>query len=226
MKGLGRRGHSRLERVLNSGGHGPLGWAASSPRRRCRRARAQPGLRRPLCRPARYDFIHSWGCGASRAGRAGGGARPIPAPPSAPRDVESRGARRRPRAPPSGLHVPGGVGRAAHPLAPGDTGRSWVCSRASFPPPRGCSSPSPGSASSRHRGRRSRWSLASGYPQGMGTTQGLSCVLVHACSSCKPTRGLINAFVPLLSAFFAPGPLLGTGDTAVTKLTKSLPSRS
>lgn len=65
MEGRERRGHSRLERVLNGGGHGPLGWAASGPGRCCRRARAQPGLRRPLCRPARYDFIHSWGCGAS-----------------------------------------------------------------------------------------------------------------------------------------------------------------
>ena len=73
MEGRGRRGHSRLERVLNGGGHGPLGWAASGPGRRCRRARAQPGLRRPLCRPARYDFIHSWGCSARGAGRAGGG---------------------------------------------------------------------------------------------------------------------------------------------------------
>lgn len=125
MEGRGRRGHSRLERVLNGGGHGPLGWAASGPGRRCRRARAQPGLRRPLCRPARYDFIHSWGCGASGAGRAGGGARPIPSPPGARRDVESRGARRRPRAPLSGLHVPGGVGRTARPLATGDTGRGW-----------------------------------------------------------------------------------------------------
>lgn len=53
MEGRGRRGHSRLERVLNGGGHGPLGWAASGSGRRCRRARAQPGLRRPLCRPAR-----------------------------------------------------------------------------------------------------------------------------------------------------------------------------
>lgn len=95
------KGHSRLERVLNGGGHGPLSWAASGPGRRCccRCARAQPGLRRPLCRPARYDFIHSWGCGASEVGRAGGVAQPIPAPPSARRDLESRGARRRPRAP-------------------------------------------------------------------------------------------------------------------------------
>lgn len=59
MEGNGLRGHSRLERVLNGGGHGPLGWAASGPGRRCRCARAQPGLHRPLCRPARYDFIHS-----------------------------------------------------------------------------------------------------------------------------------------------------------------------
>lgn len=135
MEGRGRRGHSRLERVLNGGGHGPLGWAASGPGRCCRRARAQPGLRRPLCRPARYDFIHSWGCGASRAGRAGGGARPIPAPPGARRDVESRGARRRPRAPPAGLHVPGGAGRTTRPLAAEDTGRGWARPRASFPPP-------------------------------------------------------------------------------------------
>lgn len=117
------RGHSRLERVLNGGGHGPFGWAASGPGRRCRRARAQPGLRRPLCRPARYDFIHSWGCGASEAGRAGGGAQPIPAPPGARRDLESRGAQRRPRAPLQGLHVPGAVGRMAHPLVARDTGR-------------------------------------------------------------------------------------------------------
>lgn len=34
---------------------------------------AQPGLRRPLCRPARYDFIHSWGCSASEAGGPGAG---------------------------------------------------------------------------------------------------------------------------------------------------------
>lgn len=119
------KGHSRLERVLNGGGHGPLRWAASGPGRRCRCrcARAQPGLRRPLCRPARYDFIHSWGCGASEAGRAGGVAQPIPAPPGARRDLESRGARRRPRAPLRGLHVPGAVGSMAHPLVAGDTGR-------------------------------------------------------------------------------------------------------
>lgn len=156
MEGRGRRGHSRLERVLNGGGHGPLGWAASGPGRRCRRARAQPGLRRPLCRPARYDFIHSWGCGASGAGRAGGGARPILAPPGARRDVESRGARRRPRAPHSGLHVPGGVGRTERPLATGDTGRGGALPRASFPPPWGFSIPSSCSPSSRHRGCRSR----------------------------------------------------------------------
>lgn len=122
------KGHSRLERVLNGGGHGPLGWAASGPGRRCccRCARAQPGLRRPLCRPARYDFIHSWGCGASEAGRTGGVAQPIPAPPGARRDLESRGARRRPRAPLQGLHVPGAVGSMAYPLVAGDTGRGWV----------------------------------------------------------------------------------------------------
>lgn len=122
------KGHSRLERVLNGGGHGPLGWAASGPGRRCccRCARAQPGLRRPLCRPARYDFIHSWGCGASEAGRTGGVAQPIPAPPGARRDLESRGARRRPRAPLQGLHVPGAVGSMAYPLVAGDTGRGWA----------------------------------------------------------------------------------------------------
>lgn len=120
--GSARRGHSRLERVLNGRSHGPLCGAASGPGRCCRRARALPGLRRPLCRPARYDFIHSWGCGASGAGRAGGGAQPIPAPPGAPRDVESGGARLRPRAPLPGLHVPGGVRRTARPLAARDTG--------------------------------------------------------------------------------------------------------
>lgn len=127
------RGHSRLERVLNGGGHGPLDWAASGPGRCCRRARAQPGLCRPLCRPARYDFIHSWGCGASEAGRTGGGAQPIPAPPSARRDLESRGARQRPRAPLQGLHVPGAVGRMANPLVARDTGRGWLSLQSILP---------------------------------------------------------------------------------------------
>lgn len=94
----GRRGHSRLERVLNGGGHGPLHWAASGPgrrryRRRRRCARAQPGLRHPLCRPARYEFIHSPGCGAEPRGRAGGGARPIPARPPGHDGRWSPGAR-------------------------------------------------------------------------------------------------------------------------------------
>lgn len=183
-RGRGRQGHSRLERVLNGGGHGPLGWAASGPGRRCRRARAQPGLRRPLCRPARYDFIHSWGCGASGAGRAGGGAQPIPAPPSARRDVESRGARRRPRAPLPGLHVPGGVRRTALPLAAGDTGRGGSPPRASFLPPWECSVSNSGSPPSRHRGRGSRWSLASRCPQGMWMTLGsvvYSCLGLFGC---------------------------------------------
>lgn len=126
-EGHGRQGHSRLERVLNGGGHGPLGRAASGPGRRCRRARAQPGLSRPLCRPARYDFIHSWGCGASGVGRAGGGAGPIPEPQGARRDVVSRGAQRGPKALLTELHIPGGVGRIGRPLAAVDTGQGGAC---------------------------------------------------------------------------------------------------
>lgn len=178
MEGRGRRGHSRLERVLNGGGHGPLGWAASGPGRRCRRARAQPGLRRPLCRPARYDFIHSWGCSARGAGRAGGGARPIPAPPGARRDVESRGVRRRPRAPLSGLHVPGGVGKTVCPLATKDTGRGWARPRASFPFPGVLPSQLRLSILQEPRARGKGWSLISGSPLGMRMTPGS---VVYSC---------------------------------------------
>lgn len=208
MEGRGRRGHSRLERVLNGGGHGPLGWAASGPGRRCRCARAQPGLRRPLCRPARYDFIHSWGCSASEAGRAGGGARPIPAPPGARRDVESRGARRRPRAPLSGLHVPGGVGKTVCPLATEDTGRDWTRPRASFPFPGVLPSQLWLSILQEPRARGNGWPLISGSPLGVwmipeSVVYSCLCLLLWCLFFCKPVckqaQGLIHAFVHLLS---------------------------
>lgn len=78
------------------------------PGRRCRCARAQPGLRRPSP-PSALRFHSFLGLQRERSGRGRGGARPIPAPPGARRDGV-QGARR-PRAPLSGLHVPGASGK-------------------------------------------------------------------------------------------------------------------